>query len=72
MMAGAKNVLLSLWQVPDRETKELMSSFYKHYLNGESMANALRSAQLVQREIVRNRYKEDIPLYWAAFVLISN
>jgi CHAT domain-containing protein len=72
MIAGARNVLLSLWQVPDRETRELMSNFYKHYLDGETMANALRSAQLVQRETVRNRYKEDIPLYWAAFVLISN
>lgn len=72
MIAGARNVLLSLWQVPDRETRELMGNFYKHFLNGETMANALRAAQLVERDIVKHRYKEDIPLYWAGFVLMSN
>lgn len=71
LVAGAQNILLSLWQVPDKETKELMIYFYRELLSGKSKADALRNAQLYEREIVRKRYGEDIPSYWAAFILIG-
>ncbi|MBK8451148.1 MAG: CHAT domain-containing protein [Saprospiraceae bacterium] len=31
-IAGAKYLMMSLWQVPDEETKEFMISFYKNWL----------------------------------------
>ncbi len=71
LIAGARNVLLSLWQVPDRETRELMIRFYRELLSGKSKAEALRNAELSEREIVRKRYGEDRPSHWAAFVLIG-
>lgn len=32
-IAGAKYLLMSLWQVPDRETMEFMTTFYSHWLS---------------------------------------
>lgn len=69
--AGARNILMSLWQVPDKETKELMTTFYKNLLNNQLKGEALRNAQLEEREIIRKRYGDDIPYYWAGFVLIG-
>ncbi|MDA2914984.1 CHAT domain-containing protein, partial [Acidobacteriia bacterium AH_259_A11_L15] len=31
-VAGAEAVLMSLWAVPDRETQELMTLFYRNWL----------------------------------------
>jgi len=72
LIAGAKSVLVSLWQVPDRETAELMEKFYSHYLDGVDKPNALRQAQLEMREVVKKRYGKDLPFYYSAFVLIGN
>lgn len=69
--AGARNILMSLWQVPDKETKELMTAFYKNLLADQTKSEALRNAQLESRNIIRKRYGEDIPYYWAGFVLIG-
>ena len=69
--AGAKNILMTLWSVPDKETKELMSNFYKNLLKHQSKSEALRSAQLAERSIVKKRYGTDIPYFWAGFVLIG-
>ncbi len=69
--AGARNILMSLWKVPDKETSELMTLFYKSLLEGASNVDALRDAQLSMRTTVKKRYNTDIPLYWAGFVLIG-
>ena len=63
-MAGVKNMIVSLWQVPDKETAELMTSFYSNLLNGKPMDEAFSIAQTAMR-------KKYDPFYWAAFVLIK-
>ncbi|MBL7742266.1 MAG: CHAT domain-containing protein [Chitinophagaceae bacterium] len=63
-LAGVKSMLLSLWKVPDAETAELMTSFYKYYLQDKTARQALI---LAQREM-RKKYS---PYYWAAFVVIE-
>jgi CHAT domain-containing protein len=64
--AGAKQVLSTLWQVPDRATYELMRHFYKELLeNGLSASDALRAAQNQLRANPRWRSE----FYWGAFVL---
>ncbi|MBE7169076.1 MAG: CHAT domain-containing protein [Williamsia sp.] len=63
-MAGVKQMIVSLWDVPDKGTSELMALFYHHWLGGSSARTALRLAQLAM--------KEKYPAYfWAAFVLVE-
>ncbi|TKG89622.1 CHAT domain-containing protein [Puteibacter caeruleilacunae] len=66
-VAGAKNVLSTLWKVHDEKTKTLMVAFYRHLLNDQiSYAQALRLAKL---ECIKKGY---LPLDWAGFVLVGN
>jgi CHAT domain-containing protein len=69
--AGAESVLMSMWAVPDRETQELMTLFYSNWLSGMTKHEAFRKAQLSERETVKDRYGQDLPLYWGAFVLVG-
>lgn len=69
--AGASAVMMSMWSVPDQETQELMSLFYAKWLGGLDKPEALRQAQLLEREVVRKHYGKDLPFYWGAFVLVS-
>jgi CHAT domain-containing protein len=64
-MAGVKQMIISLWKVKDKVTAELMTQFYKNWLNGQTTREALRHAQLKLRE------KYPSPLDWAAFVLVE-
>lgn len=63
-LAGVKNIILSLWQVPDKETAELMTIFYNNYLSGKSINESFNLAQ----QSLRKKYS---PYYWAAFILIE-
>jgi CHAT domain-containing protein len=63
-MAGVKKMIVSLWQVPDKETAELMTSFYSNWLDGKSIAESFYDAQADMR-------KKYLPYYWAAFVLVE-
>lgn len=65
--AGAQNVMVSLWQVADKSTSELMIEFYKDILNGESYSSSLRNAKL--RLIKGGKYS--YPLEWSPFILIG-
>jgi CHAT domain-containing protein/Tfp pilus assembly protein PilF len=66
MYAGAARVVVSLWNVNDKATSELMAKFYQKMLKGgQRPAAALRSAQV---EMWRQRQWQ-APYYWAAFVL---
>jgi CHAT domain-containing protein len=69
--AGAEAVMMSMWSIPDKETQELMSLFYQKWLAGMEKPEALREAQLEERETVKKRYGKDLPFYWGAFVLIG-
>ncbi len=64
MYAGASRVMVSLWQVSDRSTADLMTSFYQGlFEEGLAPAAALRSAQLELRE------ERPQPFFWAPFVV---
>jgi len=70
--AGAQSVLMTLWSVPDQETLELMQIFYKKWLSGTEVHQALKEAQLGVRETVRRGHDgQDLPYYWGAFVLVG-
>jgi len=63
-IAGIKNLVVSLWQVPDKETVELMTAFYTYRMSGKSISEAFYLGQ----SDVRKKYP---PFYWAAFVLVQ-
>jgi tetratricopeptide (TPR) repeat protein len=70
--AGAKSLVMSLWKVPDRETKELMVQFYRNIKSGAmNRCHALRQAVLEQMKIVKQRYGHANPRYWGAFVFMG-
>jgi CHAT domain-containing protein len=63
--AGAKNVMMSLWNEPsDTRTAEI-GNFYKSKKAGLSSAQSLRKAQLLALSADRN------PKAWAAFQLLG-
>jgi CHAT domain-containing protein len=61
-LAGARTLVMSLWKVPDKQTRELMTEFYAQVMAGAAVAEALTTARRVQR------VKYPHPIYWAAFV----
>lgn len=69
--AGARALLMSLWSVPDDETQELMTLFYSEWLAGKDKHEALHNAQLKLRKEIIDRWGDDRPYYWAAFVLVG-
>ena len=67
--AGAKTILMSLWEVNDKATQILMTQFYKNLVSGQSKRQSLLSAQKYLREVEGGKY--DKPEYWAAFILLD-
>ena len=65
LYAGARAVLLTLWDAYDTSTADFMGAFYRHLQSSSNKAQAL---QLAMRE-VRDRYPH--PFYWAPFILIG-
>jgi CHAT domain-containing protein/Tfp pilus assembly protein PilF len=63
-MAGVNYIIMSLWQVPDKETAEFMTTFYKKLIESDDIKKAFKETQLEMR-------KKYDPYYWAAFVLIE-
>ena len=83
--AGARSLLLSLWQVEDRATALLMGRFYENLLgafdddrNGTAReplpkAAALREAERWLRDFTDEKGNRpyEHPYYWSAFILIG-
>lgn len=78
--AGSASVLTTLWDVADQPTAVLMPLFYQNLAQGQSRAQALRSAQLDLIARLRDgrlriplggkfQPLPERPAYWAAFSL---
>jgi CHAT domain-containing protein/tetratricopeptide (TPR) repeat protein len=69
MYAGARSLVASLWQVPDRATGELMARFYRHiFVDAATPGAALRRAQISMAS--ERRWRD--PYFWGAFVLVGD
>jgi len=66
-VAGARQVLMSLWGIDDTFTRQFMSLFYQHYFTTKDAAQALRLTQ----EVFRKSRRYHHPYYWGAFVLLG-
>ncbi len=63
--AGATTLLLSLWDVHDQSTSQLMQLFYREFLGTGNMAGALQHAMQELRQ------QNPHPYFWAPFVLVG-
>jgi CHAT domain-containing protein/Tfp pilus assembly protein PilF len=68
LYAGASSVAVSLWQVSDRSTADLMVSFYELTERAPGKAEALRRAKLRMIEAGRDSH----PFHWAPFILVGS
>ncbi len=67
--AGANNIIVSLWQVADASTSQMMIEFYNYNLNNDHHGynTALREAKLS----LLNSDQYNRPYYWAPFILVG-
>jgi CHAT domain-containing protein len=86
-MAGAKSMIMSLWQVSDEATEIMMTAFYRNLSHGNSKKQAFNKAVAKVRKAYQKKYqkgkdsqkhrdigstaRDDSSYYWAAFVLLD-
>ncbi|MBA3242699.1 MAG: CHAT domain-containing protein, partial [Acidobacteria bacterium] len=84
VLAGSETQLMSLWQVSDAGTRDLMTAYYARLENGDGRTEALRQVQLAmlrgenlsagggQRGLAMSgataKAKLSHPYFWAAFI----
>jgi CHAT domain-containing protein len=68
LQAGARSVVVSLWNVTDISTSQLMRNFYKHLTGGLGNAAALRQAKL---HMIGSGKQSRHPFYWSSFVMVG-
>lgn len=64
--AGARSIITSLWEVPDKETELFMKEFYAQWMSGITLSQAFVDTQ----RMMRTRYPDD-PEKWAGFILME-
>lgn len=65
--AGAKTIIMTLWQVNDKATCILMTEFYRNLAKGDSIATAFENA----RDYLRGIKEYSSYEYWAPFILLD-
>ncbi|MCI0604307.1 CHAT domain-containing protein [bacterium] len=75
LYAGTKDVVVTLWNVDDKSTADLMKRFYVHMKSGKSKTESLRQAKL---EFIRSAESGSgyaaysNPYYWGPFELVGS
>ena len=64
--AGAKSVLMSLWEVEEKSAVTITESFFRHRKQGMSKLEALKAAR---DDIRKDGYMH--PYFWSAFILVG-
>ena len=65
LLAGASNLVMSLWKVDDSATQELMVEFYQQWLKSNNKYEAFHNAML----FMKAKWHE--PYYWGSFAMIG-
>lgn len=66
--AGVPATVVSLWEVPDQSTSEIMGNFYHYLKKGFPKSKALKNAKLDYLKKHKSTKLEQ-PYYWTGFVL---
>jgi len=64
LLAGAQNVISTLWSTDDNASLAVVRQFYAHLAAGESAASSLAAAK---RDFLAKFGAKSVPYYWAAF-----
>jgi CHAT domain-containing protein/tetratricopeptide (TPR) repeat protein len=68
-VAGARTVIMSLWQVEDETTRQWMATLYReHFLTGKDTGESVRAASLQILRQRRTKHQSTHPFYWGAFI----
>src|SRR6185436_8675324 len=62
VLAGSESQIMSLWQVSDQATRDLMIAYYRRLRRGEGRADAMRKVQL---SLLREQGQQAHPFFWA-------
>jgi CHAT domain-containing protein/tetratricopeptide (TPR) repeat protein len=68
--AGCPSIVMTLWQVTDKSSSELMTSFYRYLKKGKSKQEAMRLAKIDYLE-----QSDDLtsnPYFWSGFVVLGD
>ncbi|MCH7409793.1 CHAT domain-containing protein [Belliella sp. DSM 111904] len=68
--AGVQSLVISLWEIPDKQSAIIMELFYQNLLKGMNSSTSLREAKIQYLE----QTDDDVfkhPYYWAGLVLIG-
>ena len=63
--AGAQTIVMSLWNVSDKPTRELMTEFYRNLVSGKTK----REAFILAQDKIRKKYID--PKMWAGFIMVD-
>jgi CHAT domain-containing protein len=69
LYAGSKNIIVSLWQVSDESTNQLMVDFYKNIFEDEEKTFSEHLSKSKLKLINDGKYAH--PFFWSPFVLIG-
>jgi CHAT domain-containing protein len=67
-IAGVKSLIMSLWKIPDDDTKELMKKFYEKWLKDKKPKRA--AFKEAQKELKSKKWST--PSSWGAFLMLGN
>jgi len=68
--AGCPSIIMTLWQVADKSSAELMTSFYKYLKKGKSKQEAMRLAKIDYLESADDLTSN--PYFWSGFVVLGD
>ena len=68
--AGCPSIIMTLWQVADKSSSELMTSFYKYLKRGKSKQEAMRLAKIDYLEEADDLTSN--PYFWSGFVVLGD
>ncbi len=76
LLAGARSLTMSMWEVPASETTLQIEDFYSRWLGGgkvpDARYKAFRAAQLAALARARQAHGSGHPFYWAGTVYVGD
>ena len=70
MYAGCPSIVMTLWQVSDKSSSEMMTSFYKYLKRGKSKQEAMRLSKIDYLEGADDLTSN--PYFWSGFVVVGD